>query len=167
MLYFAYGSNLDPVQMRDRCPGHQVVGLAVLQEHRIAFPVFSPDWGGGVAGPVPAHGRQVWGVLYELSDAQMAALDSYEGFKGPGDQHNFYDRGTVTVDVTRPDDGSVPRRVRAATYFPHFSKPAPPTRAYLDTILRGALHHRLPEDYVEALRSEEVAGESSPPAAGA
>lgn len=167
MLYFAYGSNLDPAQMRDRCPGCVTVGLAVLQDHRLAFPIFSPDWGGGVAGPVHAHGRQVWGVLYELTDAQMATLDSYEGFKGPGDQHNFYDRETITVNLTRPDDGSVPRRVRAAAYFPHFSKPAPPSRAYLDTVLRGARHHRLPEDYVEALGSEVVAGEDPSPAAGA
>jgi len=34
MLYFAYGSNLDPVQMGERCPGAHVVGLAALREHR-------------------------------------------------------------------------------------------------------------------------------------
>ena len=167
MLYFAYGSNLDPAQMQQRCPGHRVVGLAALQDHRLAFPVYSSDWGGGVAGPVLAHGRQVWGVLYELSDDLVAALDDFEGYRGRGDQHNFYDRETITVDLVRPDDGSVPRRVRAAAYFPHFSSPSPPSRAYLDTILRGAVHHRFPVDYLEGLRSVEVAGESASPAAGA
>ena len=31
MLYFAYGSNLDPEQMQFRCPGAKAVGLAGLR----------------------------------------------------------------------------------------------------------------------------------------
>ena len=63
------------------------------------------------------------------------------------------------MDLVRPDDGSVPRRLRATTYFARASNPQPPSRRYLDTILRGAAHHRLPEDYVEALRKTEVGEE--------
>jgi gamma-glutamylcyclotransferase (GGCT)/AIG2-like uncharacterized protein YtfP len=159
MLYFAYGSNLDPRQMERRCPGHHVVGLAALADHRLAFPRFTPDWGGGTCGPVHAHGQQLWGVVFEVTDEHMAALDSYEGFRGAGDQHNAYDRETVTVDLVRPDDGSVPRRLRATTYFARASNPQPPSRRYLETILRGAAHHRLPEDYVEALRKTEAGEE--------
>ena len=88
-------------------------------------------------------------------------LDSHEDFKAQGDQHNSYDRETVTVDIVRPDDGSVPRRVRALTYFARPSNPQPPSRRYLDTILRGAVHYRLPEDYVEALGKEAVAEEAA------
>src|SRR5438876_8293776 len=36
MLYFAYGSDLDPEEMKVCCPGHAVVGLAVLHDHRLA-----------------------------------------------------------------------------------------------------------------------------------
>jgi gamma-glutamylcyclotransferase (GGCT)/AIG2-like uncharacterized protein YtfP len=153
MLYFAYGSNLDPDQMRQRCPGHRVAGLAALQDHRLGFPLYSGDWGGGVAGLSHAHGGKVWGMVYELTEADLAALDAYEGWKGVGNQHNVYDRETVTVDLVRPDDGSVPRRVRAYTYFPRTFNPSPPSRRYLETVLRGARHHRLPEDYVERLRA--------------
>ena len=159
MLYFAYASNLDPQQMQERCPGHRVVGLATLHDHRLAFPRFSPRWGGGTASLVHAHGQQVWGVVYEVTDEHLATLDSYEEFRAAGGQHNAYDRETVTVDVVRADDGSVPRRVRAATYFARPSNPQPPSRRYLDRILSGAAHHRLPEDYVEALRKTEVADE--------
>ena len=161
MLYFAYASNLDPQQMQERCPGHRVVGLASLHDHRIAFPRFSERWGGGTASPVHAHGQQIWGVVFDISDEQMAVLDSHEDFRSAGDQHNAYDRETVTVDVVRPDDGSVPRRVRAATYVARPSNPQPPSRRYMDAILRGAAHHRLPEDYIEALRKTETAGEAS------
>jgi gamma-glutamylcyclotransferase (GGCT)/AIG2-like uncharacterized protein YtfP len=159
MLYFAYASNLDPQQMQERCPGHLVVGLATLHDHRLVFPRFSPRWAGGTASVVHAHGQQVWGVVYEVTDEQLATLDSYEEFRSTGDQHNAYDRETVTVDVVRADDGSPPRRVRAATYFARPSNPQPPSRRYLDRILSGAAHHRLPEDYVEALRKTEVAEE--------
>jgi gamma-glutamylcyclotransferase (GGCT)/AIG2-like uncharacterized protein YtfP len=161
MLYFAYGSNLDPVQMRERCPGHTVVGLAVLHDHRIAFPLYSNDWESGVAGLVHAHGQKVWGVLYDLTESDLASLDRYEGWQGPDSQHNLYDRETVTVELVRPDDGSVPRRVRATTYYPRLLNPSPPSRRYLDAILRGARHHRLPEEYIEQLRTVEVLPEPS------
>lgn len=158
MHYFAYGSNLNPDQMKHRCPGHGVVGLAVLREHKLAFPVTSHDWGGGVAGVVPSHGTNVWGVVYDLSsDEELAALDGYEGYRGPGDQHNLYDREPVFVDLVRPDDGSIPRRVRAWCYFARPSNPAPPSRRYLEAILAGARHHRLPEEYVAAIATTATA----------
>lgn len=151
MLYFAYGSNLDPEQMKTLCPGHSVVGLAVLHDHRLGFPLFSNQWEGGVAGLLHAHGEKVWGVLYEVTESDLAALDTYEGWKGPGNQHNLYEREVVTVELVRPEDGSAPRRVRATTYYPRVSNPSPPSRRYLDALLRGAQHHRLPEEYVEWL----------------
>ena len=151
MLYFAYGSNLNPEQMRLRCPGHKVVGLAAFRDHRLAFPLTSHDWGGGVASLVPAHGTSAWGVVYELSDEDLASLERYEGYQGPGDHHNLYERQSVFVDLTRPDDGSIPRRVRTCCYFASPSNPAPPSRRYLDAVLAGARHHRLPDEYVAAI----------------
>lgn len=151
MLYFAYGSNLDPDQMRARCPGHVVVGMAGLHDHRLVFPLYSNDWSGGVASVTLAHAQTVWGMLFELTDADVKSLDGYEQFKGPGDQHNLYDREHVTVEITRPDDGSIPRRVRASTYLARASNASPPSRRYLEAILKGARHYRLPEDYVREL----------------
>ena len=151
MLYFAYGSNLNPEQMQRRCPGHSVVGLAALRDHRLAFPITSHDWGGGVASVAPSHGPCVWGFVYDLPEADLASLDRYEGYRGPDDQHNLYDRISVFVDLTRPDDGSIPRRLRAGCYFARPSNPAPPSRRYLEAILAGARHHRLPDEYVAAL----------------
>ena len=160
MLYFAYGSDLDPEEMKVCCPGHAVVGLAVLHDHRLAFPLYSNHWQGGVAGLVHAHGERVWGVLFELSDTDLQALDEHDGWKGPGNQHNLYEREPVTVELVRPLDGSAPRRVRAATYSPRVSNPSPPSRRYLVALLRGAEHHRLPEEYVERLRGIAAAPES-------
>ena len=157
MLYFAYGSNLDPEQMRQRCPGHRVVGLAELRDHRLTFPLTSHDWGGGVAGLAVAHGESVWGVVHELTEADLASLDRYEHFVGPGDQHNLYDRETVSVQLVRADDGSFPRRLRVWTYVARQANPSPPSRRYLDAIIEGARHHRLPDDYVARLAATPVA----------
>ena len=162
MLYFAYGSNLDPEQMRARCPSHHVIGLAALRDHRLAFPLFSPSWGGGVASLHLAHGETVWGMLYELTDSDLKSLDEAQGFRGPGDQHNISDRDTTSVELTRADDGSFPRRVRAAVYLPRPSNPSPPSRRYLDVLVRGATHHRLPEEYVAKLAATPVAAEVQP-----
>ncbi|HEV2105132.1 MAG TPA: gamma-glutamylcyclotransferase family protein [Candidatus Eisenbacteria bacterium] len=151
MFYFAYGSNLDPEQMARRCPGYVRVGLAALRDHRLVFPVTSHDWGGGVAGVQAAHGATVWGMVYDLSEEAVAALDRYEGFRAPGDHHNLYDREGVFVDLTRPDDGSIPRRLRAWIYVARPANPSPPSRRYLGAIVTGARFHQLPEEYVSGL----------------
>lgn len=166
MLYFAYGSNLDPEQMQSRCPGSIVVGLTALRDHRLVFPRYSIDWQGGSSSFQPAHGETVWGMLFDLTEEHIHTLDRFEGFKGPGDQHNVYDREQVTVELTRPDDGSFPRRVRAWSYVARPSNPSPPSRRYLDTILRGARHHRLPEEYIAKLAAVTAAPESVEPAGG-
>jgi hypothetical protein len=159
MLYFAYASNLDPDRMRDVAPGHRVVGLASLANHRLGFTRFSPDWGGGLASPQLAHGQTLWGVVYDLNDSDLVGLDEKEGFRGAGDQHNICDREVTTVDLARPDDDSIPRRIRPWIYVPRPSNPSPPSRRYLDTIVKGARHHRLPEEYVARLATIEVVPE--------
>jgi gamma-glutamylcyclotransferase (GGCT)/AIG2-like uncharacterized protein YtfP len=167
MLYFAYGSNLDPEQMQSRCPAAKVVGLAALHDHRVFFPLYSQRWRGGVSSIQLAHAETVWGMLFELGDEDLKALDGFEGFRGPGDQHNVYDREQVTVELTRPDDGSFPRRVRAWIYVARPSNPSPPARRYLETVLRGARHHRLPEEYIAKLAAIPAAPEAEEPAGGA
>jgi hypothetical protein len=161
MFYFAYGMTLDPDEMRRLCPGSTAIGLAALHERRLAFPQYSTRWGGGLAGLGHAHGGIVWGALHEVTEQDLAAMDQAEGWRGPEDQHNLSDRELVTVELIRPDDGSVPRRVRAWTHVPRTSNPSPPSRRYLEALLKGARHHRLPDEYVVKLGAIEV-GSSEP-----
>ena len=163
MLYFAFGSNLDPDQMRERCPGHHVVGMAMLRDHKLVFPLFSERWGGGVASVQLSHGKDMWGVLFELSDEDLRALDGYEGFRAPGDAHNLYERELIWVELVRPVDGSVPRRVRACAYLAHTANPSPPSRRYVDALIKGARHHRLPDDYIALLGRLPVLPEEEAP----
>ena len=172
MLYFAYGSNLDPDQMRERCPGHRAVGMVRLRDHKLIFPRFSPDWGGGVASLQLSHGKDLWGMVYELTDEDLKVLDAREGFHTPADANNRYEREPIWVELVRPEDGSVPRRVRAWTYLARLANPSLPSRRYMDTVIKGARAHRLPDDYIAALGrlpvlAEEAAEGGADPEGGA
>ena len=152
MLCFAFAADLDPDVRRQRVPDHHLLGLAALRDHWLAFPRFSQDWDGGVAGIQTHHGDTVWGMAYDVSEAGLAALDGLEGFRDPGDPHNVAERQVMLVDLTRPDDGSVPRRLRAYLYLVRPSNPSPPSPRYRDVLVRGALHHHLPEEYIARLK---------------
>ena len=160
MLYFAYGSHLDPEQMKRHCPQAKTVGMASLDEYRLDFPRFSNDWGGGTASIHLAHGQVMWGVVYDLSESDLEGLDKYEGYLGPDDQHNEHDREHVTLELVRADDGSIPRRLRAWTHISRPAHPAPPSPKYKECMVNGALHHQLPEDYVAMLKEIEAAAEA-------
>jgi gamma-glutamylcyclotransferase (GGCT)/AIG2-like uncharacterized protein YtfP len=98
-LYFAYGSNLNTDQMRERCPGARAVGRAMLPDHALAFVGTSKRRGGGVANVVAQGGIQVQGLVYTMTDADWAHLDKFEG-------HPKHYRHR-TVDVVAPDGASV------------------------------------------------------------
>ena len=143
-LYFAYGSNLDRRRFSRRCPGSTVVGRARLPDHRLAFTRYSSKQKGGVADIVPEPDAVVWGALYEVDEACLAALDGYEGVP------QAYRRGTVRVI----DDEGVERE--AVAYIANRTGAFTPGREYLALIVRGAREHGLPEEYVRALEQVET-----------
>jgi phage replication-related protein YjqB (UPF0714/DUF867 family) len=131
--YFAYGSNLCVRQMARRCPSATDPRPAVLTDH---------DWlinERGVATVEPTAGNQVHGVLWQLSDHDLAALDSAEGVPVR------YRRDRLTVHT---DNGPSP----AWVYIDHRVTPGPPRPGYLPTIIDGAVHHGLPQRWIDYLR---------------
>ncbi|MEQ9454746.1 MAG: gamma-glutamylcyclotransferase family protein [Phycisphaeraceae bacterium] len=147
MLYFAYGSNLDPHQMDDRCPGHHVHARGFVRGYRLTFPRDCVSWAGGVASIEPVEGCEVWGVLYDLTADHLETLDLYEGV-AEGD----YWRETIDVVL----DGG--RTVPAIVYIAAADEggPTPPSRQYLEAIVRGAQSHGLPSDYIAGLQKTPV-----------
>ena len=150
MIYFAYGSNLNPGQMFERCPAHRTIGIARLPGHRLGFPRFSPMRACATAG-IESHATEsVWGVLYRLEADDIPTLDHYEGYdpQGPADGNRHMLR---EVNVVRPG-GAAPQA--AMTYFAiadgtkHL-----PSRHYMDTIIDGARYHGLPRAWVGFLET--------------
>ncbi|MDZ7705320.1 MAG: gamma-glutamylcyclotransferase family protein [Trueperaceae bacterium] len=147
--YFAYGSNMDPDQMAERCPDARGLGAARLPGYRLAFTRFSPRRQCGVADVVRDDDSEVWGVLYELSDADLRTLDLFEGFVGVG-QKNGYDRISVVVHDARGQS------VEALTYVvpPGAKRPEAEcvtSSDYLCHLIEGARYWKLPEAYREML----------------
>lgn len=154
MLYFAYGSNIDWNQMRKRCPSSRFVGVAVLHDHKLAFTRKSTTRDCGVADAVPEDGRDVWGVVYEITDLDVGKLDSSEGY-WPGRVKNSYWRRECVVCVEE-DEG------RPLTVWAYFAEPQQnpplPNAEYKELILSGARHWHLPEKYVRELEQIKVSG---------
>ena len=132
-LYFAYGSNLDPEQMQQRCPGAEAAGVARLDgwQFRIGQR--------GVATIVESSGTQVWGGLWAVTDEHVAALDRAEGV-----HVGLYRRETLAVD--RGDE-----TVDAVVYIEDFTGDGEARPGYLERIVRGAAWFELPPDYRSGL----------------
>jgi gamma-glutamylcyclotransferase len=128
-------------EMAAWCPEHRVLGPAELPDHRLAFLRRSIRWGAGAADIVPAPGRSVWGVVYELP-LGLGDLDAKEG------EGSFYRRRELEVLL----DGSA---LGALAYEVIRKEPAEltPTRDYLDVLVSGATEHGLPGHYVAGLRA--------------
>ena len=140
-LYFAYGSNMDPVQMAVRCPTSRALGTASLGDHRLTFVRDSPAWGGGVGSIEPAQGEVVWGVLWELAPEDEAALDAYESVEA-----QVYRKAKAFVETP---DGPV----EVMLYVVVDPQPKSPSARYLRALIRGAASFGVPEEYVEQLRA--------------
>jgi gamma-glutamylcyclotransferase (GGCT)/AIG2-like uncharacterized protein YtfP len=133
MLYFAYGSNMSLVPMRQRCPDAENLGLAVLHRHRFFI------MANGYASVVPQLEGIVQGVLWRVSPSDLVALDVYEDVEG-----GLYRREMLPVIC----DG---RSVSALVYIGAEPIEGVPRQAYMDLVIQAARENGLPEDYIEAL----------------
>ena len=154
MLYFAYGSNLDCAQMRKRCPSASFRCRAVLKDRRLAFTRYSQGRGCGVADAVRSAGSKVWGVVYDIKEADLAGLDGAEGYRpGRNAAANAYIRREATV----LEDADPRKPLAVQTYFATPQEhPSRPSGDYKRLIVEGARFWNLPPHYLEELECIEV-----------
>ena len=137
-LYFAYGSNLDLAQMRQRCPGARMVGTATLHGYQLAFVGHSQGRDGGVATiQRNGTGGHVPGVLYEMTGPDWDKLDVYEGYP------RVYRREVVRV-INRAG-----WTVEAVAYIRNQGDLRPPSPAYRRIIAGGYRYHNLPQSVLD------------------
>ena len=123
MNYFAYASNLNRKQMRERCPDSKPRLTVTLPNYKLAFVGWSRQWRGGVASIKPFRGEKVPGAIYEVSEECLRRLDKYEA---------GYNRLNVTVF----DEHGQP--VQAITYIKSGqSEETPPSKEYVAVIQQG------------------------------
>ena len=129
MYYFAYASNLNQKQMRERCPDSKPLFTAVLPNYKLVFTGWSRQWRGGVASIKSLRGDRVRGAIYEVTEACLQRLDRYE---------SEYSRLKVTV-VGEDDE-----LIEAITYIKTSGlENATPSKEYLAVIQQGLRDWRL------------------------
>lgn len=89
-LYLAYGSNLNVVQMRWRCPDAVLYGTSVIPDYEL---LYKGSKTGAYLTIEPREGGQVPVAVWMISAADERRLDSYEGFP------NFYYKKNIKVKV--------------------------------------------------------------------
>lgn len=138
-LYFAYGSNMDPRQMRVRCPDAVRLGCATLAGHRFLINRR------GVATLERDRRASASGVLWELTPACEVSLDRHEGVVW-----GFYRKEFMAVT---DDDGF---GCVALVYIDPIRERGLPREGYLEKVMLGARRVGIPatnfQSYLEWMR---------------
>src|SRR5580700_10294516 len=100
--YFGYGTLLGAGHTRERYPSAEPRGIAVYDGQRLGFARYATATDGGCT-IVPDPGGRLWGVLYRMSDDDMAKLLAVGGHA------QWYE--AREIDVTMAEDGRVVRAV--------------------------------------------------------
>ena len=123
MFYFAYASNLNRKQMKERCPNSKPLFTGTLPNYKLVFVGWSRQWHGGKANIRIFRGEKVLGGIYEVSEQCLKRLDNFE---------SPYHRVKVTVFN---EDGEP---VEATAYLnAGQSEETKPSKEYLSVIQQG------------------------------
>ena len=142
--YIAYGSNLNIMQMRMRCPGARIIGTSVIEDYQL---LFKGSKTGSYLTIEPMEGAEVPVVIWEVTETDEKALDRYEGYP------NFYYKKEMTLDIKGIITGKVRRR-DAFVYIMHEERELGiPSWYYVNTCLDGYRAVRFDEKYLfDAIR---------------
>jgi gamma-glutamylcyclotransferase (GGCT)/AIG2-like uncharacterized protein YtfP len=136
MYYFAYGSNMNLDQMKERCgENFSVLGTLKLDKYEIGFD------SEGYANIRPKENAIVYGVLFEVNDYCLKQLDKYEGVP------DVYRRQEIVIEFND-------KIIKAITYIEspdEFNNK--PRKDYLEKIIKGCEQNKLPREWIEKLKS--------------
>ena len=162
-LYFAYGANMDVAAMKTRAPTAKPLGLARLPRHRLVI------MAEGYASVVRDARFAVHGLLWEVSLADIRALDRFEGV----DKGLYVKLNQPVVLAASPAkvetgfaSGDAARKItptgakRAMVYIGQGKAGGRPRPGYLEDVLAAGRALGLPALYlkeIEALAAKPIA----------
>jgi gamma-glutamylcyclotransferase (GGCT)/AIG2-like uncharacterized protein YtfP len=117
MKYFAYGMNTNLTQMATRCPGAVCLGPAWINNYALVFRHF--------ADIEPEMDSYCDGVLWEITDDNLVALDALEGYP------YHYTRFSVVVNTDRGTDTALVYQMVDQSFE------QPPSNHYFNTVYEG------------------------------
>lgn len=114
---------------------------AELPNYKVEFRHYSENLGGGISSIVETPGSLVKGVIYEVLESEIEALDVLESVP-----EGIYRRDTYLL---MDEDGRWQRGDLYRVSTP--TGPYAPSSEYVDFMIEGAREHGLDADYVEQL----------------
>lgn len=121
-------TNLD--EMAARCPGAVCLGPAWINDYALVFRYF--------ADIEPSAGNWCDGVLWEITDDNLSALDRLEGYPW------HYTRFTVVVHTDRGSDTALVYQMTDQSYE------QPPSGHYYNMVAEGYVQNSVPTDQLIA-----------------
>lgn len=140
-LYAAYGSNMDPAQMKVRCPHSPMAGTGWLLSWRMTFggEEYGPE--GALCTIVEDPESQVFVVLYDVTDADASQLDRWEG-----GELGLHKKLRLRVHTLQGSE-------LAWLYVLDAYEGGLPSARYLGMLADAAERAGAPDDYVRELRN--------------
>jgi hypothetical protein len=140
-LYAAYGPNMDPTMMSERCPHSPLRGTGWLRGWRLTFGGEEFGWDGSLATLVEDPLEQVFVALYDVTEDDVAELDTWESV------------GTSLYLKTKVRVSTLSGEELAWTYLLDAYEGGLPSASYLGILAAAAEAADAPTDYVTALRA--------------
>jgi gamma-glutamylcyclotransferase (GGCT)/AIG2-like uncharacterized protein YtfP len=139
-LYAAYGSNLDPSRMVERCPHSILHSTGWLVGWRLTFGGEEHGWDGALATIVQDPSEQVFVAVYDVTDDDVSVLDGWESADS-----GLYRKTMVRVSTMTGEQV-------AWAYVLDAYEGGLPSASYLGVLADAAEAADAPTDYVSALR---------------
>ena len=145
--YFSYGMNCDPrvMSVHEFC---EPIGGAILVNHKLSFAQF--------ADILPAPGRRMGGVLWEIDKNTLASLDAQEGYP------TMYTRKIIDALCKGKTYKAIVYYMTKSNreYFGGYS----PSKGYIKNLVAGYQAFGIPiEQIKQALRDEQLTVEGFEP----
>lgn len=153
VYYFAYGSNMDKGDLDKwcNCKGYPPitflgVSRAKLSGYKLSFNYYSFSRKGGAANIMRSEKDCVYGLLIEMENGDLDTIRKKEGYPC------YYDEicvGVKTFDGTLYRDVKTYKVVKSKEKSDH----QPPTKDYMELIIRNAGEWSFPSKYIKRLKS--------------
>ncbi|MGH3414279.1 MAG: gamma-glutamylcyclotransferase [Marmoricola sp.] len=140
-LHAAYGGNLDPRRMSERCPHSPLHATGWLEGWRLTFGGEEHGWDGALVTVVPDPFEQVFVAVYDVHDRDVATLDGWESA-----DTGLYRRVRIRVSTLSGE-------AVCWAYVLDAYEGGLPSAPYLGMIADAAEAGAAPADYVTALRA--------------
>ena len=157
-MQFAYGSNMDVERLKKGDKGgieRILVNAkkAWLDDWEFGFTKKGKD--GGKANIIPKTGGIVWGLLIELDPKAVKEMDKSEGIHETKRNRGVPHYTKETVRVVTDDGVEHECKTYVANFHPYRfdEEGVPPSKEYLEHVVKGAKDFHLPPEYIERIRN--------------